>query len=72
MIPRYGVLKNLKANELPEGDLDFYSAVIISEDKFLNKFVLPLIKIEFQGYMKLMLLLLLEKFQLIASFEEIQ
>nr|XP_010905962.2 transcription termination factor MTERF8, chloroplastic [Elaeis guineensis] len=41
MIPRYGVLKNLKANELPEGDLDFYSAVMISEDKFLNKFVLP-------------------------------
>ncbi|EHA8592351.1 transcription termination factor MTERF8, chloroplastic [Cocos nucifera] len=41
MMPRYGVLKNLKANELPEGDLDFYSAVMISGDKFLNKFVLP-------------------------------
>ncbi|KAG1342428.1 putative transcription termination factor MTERF4, chloroplastic-like [Cocos nucifera] len=41
MIPRYDVLKNLKANELPEGDLDFYYAVMISEDKFLNKFILP-------------------------------
>ncbi|XP_073009968.1 transcription termination factor MTEF18, mitochondrial-like [Typha latifolia] len=41
LIPRNLVLKILKARGLHEGGSDFYSAVVLSEEKFLKKFIHP-------------------------------
>ncbi|XP_073010107.1 transcription termination factor MTERF8, chloroplastic-like [Typha latifolia] len=39
LIPRNCVLKILKARGLREGGSDFYSALVLSEEKFLEKFI---------------------------------
>ncbi|XP_010939576.1 transcription termination factor MTERF8, chloroplastic [Elaeis guineensis] len=41
LIPRNHVLRILKSKELLEGGRHFYAAIVLREEKFLKKFVLP-------------------------------
>ena len=41
LMPRHYVIRILKAKGLLSKEIDFYSAVCITEEKFLEKFILP-------------------------------